>query len=72
MRFQWLNKTEDRITHEDCGVCSKFLRGKKQKDNKQAFDEAVKLEKEYKQKILDELLRLEKDGFKIKEWLIEK
>lgn len=32
--------------------------------NKQAFDEAVKLEKEYKQKILDELLRLEKDGFK--------
>lgn len=33
-------------------------------DDKQAFDEAVELEKEYKQKILDELLRLEKDGFK--------
>ena len=35
-------------------------------DDKKAFDEAVKLEKEYKQKILDELLELEKDGFKEK------
>jgi len=34
--------------------------------DKQAFDEAVELEKEYKQKILDELMRLEKDGFKEK------
>jgi RecJ-like exonuclease len=34
--------------------------------NKQTFDEAVELEKEYKQKILNELLRLEKDGFKEK------
>jgi RecJ-like exonuclease len=34
--------------------------------DKQTFDEAVELEKEYKQKILDELLRLEKDGFKEK------
>jgi len=32
--------------------------------DKQAFDEAVELEKNYKQKILDELLRLEKEGFK--------
>ncbi|UCB58826.1 MAG: DHH family phosphoesterase [Thermoplasmatales archaeon] len=31
-------------------------------DNK-SFNEAVKLEKEYKQKILDELIRLENDGF---------
>ena len=31
--------------------------------NKQAFNEAVDLEKKYKQKILDELLRLEKEGF---------
>jgi RecJ-like exonuclease len=34
--------------------------------DKQTFDEAVELEKEYKQKILDELMRLEKDGFKEK------
>ena len=34
--------------------------------DKQAFVEAVKLEKEYKQRILDELLSLEKDGFKEK------
>lgn len=34
--------------------------------DKQAFDEAVELEKDYKQKILDELLKLEKDGFKEK------
>lgn len=35
--------------------------------NKQAFNEAVELEKEYKQKLLDELLRLENEGFKEKE-----
>ena len=35
-------------------------------DDNKAFDEAVELEKDYKQKILDELLRLEKDGFKEK------
>ena len=34
--------------------------------DKQSFDEAVEFEKEYKQKILDELLKLEKDGFKEK------
>ena len=34
--------------------------------DKQVFDEAIDLEKEYKQKILDELLRLEKEGFKEK------
>ena len=34
--------------------------------DKEAFYEAVKLEKEYKQKILDELLNLEKEGFKEK------
>jgi len=34
--------------------------------NKKAFEQAVQLEKEYKQKILDELLRLEKEGFKEK------
>jgi len=34
--------------------------------NKQAFNKAVELEKEYKQKILNELLRLEKEGFKEK------
>ena len=34
--------------------------------DKQALDEAVELEKDYKQKILDELLRLEKEGFKEK------
>jgi single-stranded-DNA-specific exonuclease len=34
--------------------------------DKQAFNEAVKLEKEYRQKILDELLNLEKDGYKEK------
>jgi len=34
-------------------------------DNK-AFEEAKLVEKEYKQRILDELLRLEKDGFKDK------
>jgi RecJ-like exonuclease len=34
--------------------------------DKQSFDQAVKLEKIYKQKILDELLRLEKEGFKEK------
>ena len=34
--------------------------------DKKAFDEAVKLEKEYKQSILDELLQLEKDGFEEK------
>jgi len=32
----------------------------------ESFKEAVKLEKEYKQKVLDELLKLEKDGFKQK------
>jgi RecJ-like exonuclease len=35
--------------------------------NKQAFNEAIKLEKDYKQKILDDILNLEKDGFKEKE-----
>ena len=35
-------------------------------DDKNAYSEAVELEKEYKQKILDELLKLEKDGFKEK------
>jgi len=35
--------------------------------DKNAFSEALKFEKEYKQKILDELLVLEKDGFKEKE-----
>ena len=35
-------------------------------DDKNTFSEAVELEKEYKQKILDELLKLEKDGFKEK------
>ena len=35
--------------------------------NNKAFNEAVKLEKEYKQKLLDELLRLENEGFKEKE-----
>jgi RecJ-like exonuclease len=35
--------------------------------NKEAFEKAEALEKEYKQKILDELIRLEKDGFKEKE-----
>ena len=35
-------------------------------DDRDAFSEAVELEKEYKQKILDELLKLEKDGFKEK------
>jgi single-stranded-DNA-specific exonuclease len=34
--------------------------------DREAFDEAVKLEKEYRQKILDELLNLEKDGYKEK------
>ncbi|MCK4365007.1 MAG: DHH family phosphoesterase [Thermoplasmatales archaeon] len=34
--------------------------------DKQSFDKAVELEKEYKQKILDELIKLEKDGFKEK------
>ena len=34
--------------------------------NKKAFEKAIKLEKEYKQKILDELLRLEKKGFEEK------
>ena len=34
--------------------------------DKQSFDEAVEFEKEYKQKILDALLKLEKDGFKEK------
>ena len=34
--------------------------------DKQSFDTAVELEKEYKQKILDELIKLEKDGFKEK------
>ena len=34
--------------------------------DKQAFDKALELEKIYKQKILDELIRLEKDGFKEK------
>jgi RecJ-like exonuclease len=32
--------------------------------DKDSFDEAVELEKQYKQEILDELLRLEKEGFK--------
>ena len=36
-------------------------------DDKNAYSEAAELEKEYKQKILDELLKLEKDGFKEKE-----
>ncbi len=35
--------------------------------DKQAFNEAIELEKDYKQKILDELLRLEKEGFNEKE-----
>ena len=35
-------------------------------DDKKAFEAAIELEKEYKQKILDELLELEKDGFKEK------
>jgi RecJ-like exonuclease len=35
-------------------------------DDKKSFDEAIILEKEYKEKILDELLELEKDGFKEK------
>ena len=35
-------------------------------DDKNAFSEAVELEKKYKQKILDELLALEKDGCKEK------
>lgn len=35
-------------------------------DDKNALSEAVELEKDYKQKILDELLKLEKDGFKEK------
>ena len=35
-------------------------------DDKKTYDEAVELEKEYKQKILNELLKLEKDGFKEK------
>jgi RecJ-like exonuclease len=35
-------------------------------NDKKALDEAIKLEKEYKQKILDELLQLEKDGAKEK------
>jgi len=35
-------------------------------NDKKAFDESVKLEKEYKQKILDDLLQLEKDGAKEK------
>ena len=34
--------------------------------DKKAFDDAVELEKKYKQDILDELLRLDKDGFKQK------
>ncbi len=34
--------------------------------DEKAFNDALKLEKEYKQKILDELLKLEKDGFKEK------
>jgi len=34
--------------------------------DKKAFDEAVKLEKEYKQRILEEILILEKEGFKEK------
>jgi RecJ-like exonuclease len=34
--------------------------------DKDAFNQAMKLEKEYKQKILDELLNLEEDGFKEK------
>jgi len=37
--------------------------------DKGAFDKAVELEKEYKQKILDELIQLEKDGFKEKKGL---
>ncbi|UCH71822.1 MAG: DHH family phosphoesterase [Thermoplasmatales archaeon] len=35
-------------------------------DDKNAFNEAVELEKDYKQKILNELLKFEKDGFKEK------
>lgn len=35
-------------------------------NDKKAFDEALGLEKEYKQRILDELLQLEKDGVKEK------
>jgi len=34
--------------------------------DKQAFNEAIKLEKDYKQKILNDILNLEKDGFKEK------
>ena len=34
--------------------------------DKKAFNEAVKLEKDYKQRILDELIRLENEGFKEK------
>ncbi len=34
--------------------------------DRQSFDKAVELEKEYKQNVLDELLKLEKDGFKEK------
>ena len=34
--------------------------------DEESFNEAVKLEKKYKQKILEELLKLEKDGFKEK------
>ena len=34
--------------------------------DKQSFEKAVELEKEYKQKILNELIRLEKEGFKEK------
>ena len=34
--------------------------------DKSSFDEAVKIEKDYKQKILNELLKLEKDGVKEK------
>jgi len=37
--------------------------------DKGAFDKALELEKEYKQKILDELLKLETDGFKEKKGL---
>ena len=34
--------------------------------DKKAFEEALEIEKEYRKKILDELLKLEKDGFKQK------
>jgi len=34
--------------------------------DKKAFDDAIELEKKYKQNILNELIRLEKDGFKEK------